>query len=163
MVLCYLFIPHVQLQEHRVQYQFVRRHVHVCTRIVFSQHNSLSEIGANGFFFYQVLLCSVATNTCSFRCKFWLSDMFTHMGSNLEILGVPLVHCYWPSTCGDRVISVQLSQYHGCWCPGNVSPTFCELSNIIWRKYTMPARADPGFEVRGGANGSGKFEKREGC
>ena len=97
----------------------------------------------------------MATNTCSFRCKFWLSDMFTHMGSNLEILGVPLVHCIWPSTCGDRVISVQLSQYHGCWCPGNVSPTFCELSNIIWRKYTMPARADPGFEVRGGANGTG--------
>ena len=152
-------------RTHRVQYQFVRRHVHmyVCTRIVFSQHNSFSEIGANGFFLYQVLLCSVATNTCSFRCKFWLSDMFTHMGSNLEILGVPLVHCYWPSTSGDRVISVQLSQYHGCWCPGNVSPTFCELSNIIWRKYTMPARADPGFEVRGGANGSGKFEKREEC
>ena len=34
----------------------LNRSVHVCTRIVFSQHNSLSEIGAKGFF-YQVLLC----------------------------------------------------------------------------------------------------------
>ena len=31
-----------------------------------------------------------------------------------------------------------ISQYRGCWRPGVVSPTFCELSNIIWRKYTMP-------------------------
>ena len=27
--------------------------------------------------------------------------------------------CY-PLTCGDRVISVWLGQYHGCWCPGSL-------------------------------------------
>ena len=26
----------------------------------------------------------------------------------------------WPLTCWDRVISVWLGQYHGCWCPGSL-------------------------------------------
>ena len=25
-----------------------------------------------------------------------------------------------PLTCGDRVNSVQLGQYHGCWCPSSL-------------------------------------------
>ena len=27
---------------------------------------------------------------------------------------------YKPLTCGDRIILVQQSQYHGCWCPGSL-------------------------------------------
>ena len=50
MVLCCLYFPHVQLQE---QTEFNTNsldimYIHVCTGIVFSQHNSLSEIGAKG-------------------------------------------------------------------------------------------------------------------
>ena len=26
----------------------------------------------------------------------------------------------WNETCGDRIILVQHSQYHGCWCPGSL-------------------------------------------
>ena len=26
---------------------------------------------------------------------------------------------FQPLTCGDRVISVKVGQYHGCWCPGS--------------------------------------------
>ena len=57
MVLRYLYSPHVQLQE---QTEFNTNSLDImymyAIRIVFSQHNSLSEIGAKGFF-YLVLLC----------------------------------------------------------------------------------------------------------
>ena len=45
--------------------------------------------------------------------------------------------CY-PLTCGDRVISVWLCQYHGCWCPGSLRRQDISSHDIDYVQYVSP-------------------------
>ena len=40
----------------------------------------------------------------------------------MKKIGIVIVlYCdYSPLMCGDRVMSVKLGQYHGCWCPSSL-------------------------------------------
>ena len=43
-----------------------------------------------------------------------------------------------PLTCGDRVISVELGQYHGCWCPGSLRRQDISSHDIDHVEYVAP-------------------------
>ena len=45
-----------------------------------------------------------------------------------------------PLTCGDRVISVWLGQYHGCWCPGSLRRQDISSDDIDYVEYVGPGR-----------------------
>ena len=66
MVLCYLYFPHVQLQEkNRVQYQLVRHHVHSCSKVM-------------GFFLqWQNMVFIFKVQTWNFVCGIRRSFAFT--------------------------------------------------------------------------------------
>ena len=58
---------------------------------MFSQHNSLSEIGAKGFLSGAAMLSG--HQYVQFQMQILIvNHVYTHMGSNFEILGIPLVH-----------------------------------------------------------------------
>ena len=40
--------------------------------------------------------------------------------------------------CGDRVISVQLGQCHGCWCPGSLRRQDISSHDIDYIEYVGP-------------------------
>ena len=43
-----------------------------------------------------------------------------------------------PLKCGDRVISVYLGQYHGCWCPGSLRRQDISSHGIDYVEYLGP-------------------------
>ena len=46
--------------------------------------------------------------------------------------------CLKPLTCGDRVNSVWLGQYHGCWCPGSLRRQDISSHDIDYVEYVGP-------------------------
>ena len=42
--------------------------------------------------------------------------------------------------CGDRVNSVYLGQYHGCWCPGSLRRQDISSHDIDYIEYVGPSR-----------------------
>ena len=44
-----------------------------------------------------------------------------------------------PLTCGDRVISVYLGQYHGCWCPDSLRRQDISKHDIDYIEYVGPS------------------------
>ena len=51
----------------------------------------------------------------------------------------PLTLMFNPLTCGDRVISVSLGQYHGCWCPGSLRRQGISSNDIDCIEYVGPS------------------------
>ena len=49
-----------------------------------------------------------------------------------------LINDIYPLTCGDRVISVWLGQYHGCWCPGSLRRQDISSHDIDYVEYVGP-------------------------
>ena len=67
-------------------------------------------------------------------------SLTTLKGTIIEISWKFSSLCLWfkPLTCGDRVNSVQLGQYHGCWCPGSLRRQDISSHHIDSIEYVCP-------------------------
>ena len=70
------------------------------------------------------------TTTCSI--------LFHKYTNTIQV--VAQVICLKPLTCGDRVNSVYLGQYHGCWCPGSLRRQDINSHDIDYIEYVGPSR-----------------------
>ena len=56
-----------------------------------------------------------------------------------EWFKLPTPSQYWEISCGYRVNSVYLGQYHGCWSPGSFSRQVISSHDIDYTKYLGPS------------------------
>ena len=72
--------------------------------------------------------------------KTWHTSELPQRSTKQLSMAVLTVMLSWLITCRDRVNSVYLGQYHGCWCPGSLRRQDISSHDIDYIEYVGPSR-----------------------